>query len=126
MVLLHSFLSTAMAFLYPMLATADPISQDGLCGANGGSTTCVGSAFGNCCSLSDYCGSGDDYCNYSFCLQHWSTCDNPTVHTPISTDGSCGSEGYGLTCTGSAFGGCCSIYGSCGDTYEYCNVVNCD
>lgn len=38
-----------------------PISQNGLCGTQGGET-CTGSVWGACCSQWGYCGNGDDYC----------------------------------------------------------------
>ncbi|KAF2690172.1 carbohydrate-binding module family 18 protein [Lentithecium fluviatile CBS 122367] len=41
---------------------------------------------------------------------------------PVSKDGNCGSSS-GQTCLGSSFGNCCSRYGYCGSTNEYCLVT---
>ncbi|KAL4940605.1 hypothetical protein BDV06DRAFT_223901 [Aspergillus oleicola] len=47
-------------------ANAKTISPDGTCGmgsnGNGKGYTCAGSAFGECCSASDYCGLTAEYC----------------------------------------------------------------
>ena len=43
--------------------------------------------------------------------------DDPDGPMPISTDGSCGD---GTTCQGSEFGDCCSQYGWCGSSVDYC------
>ncbi|KAE8443402.1 hypothetical protein EG329_001883 [Mollisiaceae sp. DMI_Dod_QoI] len=39
---------------------------------------------------------------------------------PVSTDGSCGN---GVTCAGSTFGTCCSEYGFCGSSSDYCRAL---
>lgn len=52
--------------------TAGNISIDGTCGGDAG-LTCAGSAFGDCCSSSDYCGSTSDYCG-SGCQADFGTC----------------------------------------------------
>ncbi|KAJ4992476.1 Chitin deacetylase-like protein 9 [Stagonosporopsis vannaccii] len=44
-----------------------------------------------------------------------------TPDVKISTDGSCGGTS-GFTCSGSAFGDCCSEYGWCGSTSIYCDA----
>ena len=47
-------------------SAAIPISTDGSCSTNG--RTCLGSAFGNCCSASNYCGTSAAYCSTgTFC-----------------------------------------------------------
>jgi peptidoglycan/xylan/chitin deacetylase (PgdA/CDA1 family) len=50
------------------------------------------------------------------------TTSNPgTIPTEVSLDGTCGgSSGY--TCQGSSFGDCCSQYGWCGSTTNYCDT----
>ncbi|KAL1301457.1 hypothetical protein AAFC00_005707 [Neodothiora populina] len=50
---------------------------------------------------------------------------NPCPAQTISPDGTCGTYN-GYTCAGSIFGSCCSIYGYCGDTSEYCALATCD
>ncbi|KAL2354375.1 chitin binding protein [Cryomyces antarcticus] len=39
----------------------------------------------------------------------------------VSTDATCGGN-TGLTCSGSTFGNCCSMYGWCGSTASYCGT----
>ncbi|KAF2468474.1 uncharacterized protein BDR25DRAFT_231537 [Lindgomyces ingoldianus] len=41
------------------------------------------------------------------------------AYTEISHDGLCG---HGVSCLGSMFGNCCSKYGFCGSTLDYCGV----
>ncbi|KAF1344879.1 glycoside hydrolase superfamily [Delphinella strobiligena] len=57
--------------------------------------------------------------------QTLNTEQDPCRAQTVSTDGSCGTYN-GLTCAGSMFGQCCSIYGYCGDTSEYCATASCD
>jgi peptidoglycan/xylan/chitin deacetylase (PgdA/CDA1 family) len=45
----------------------------------------------------------------------------PSGGCPISSNGLCGSQG-GATCSGSAFGTCCSQFGFCGSGSDYCGV----
>ncbi|KAF1830235.1 chitin binding protein [Decorospora gaudefroyi] len=45
----------------------------------------------------------------------------PPSGTPVSTDGTCGTQG-GATCVGSSFGNCCSQYGWCGSTPDHCGA----
>jgi peptidoglycan/xylan/chitin deacetylase (PgdA/CDA1 family) len=45
----------------------------------------------------------------------------PTGALTVSTDGSCGN---GVTCSGSRFGSCCSQYGFCGTSDDYCLPAN--
>ena len=40
----------------------------------------------------------------------------------ISQDGLCGPDAPGVTCIGSLFGDCCSEFGFCGSTADYCGV----
>ncbi|KAK8216368.1 chitin binding protein [Phyllosticta capitalensis] len=97
--------------------TPTAISQDATCGGTSG-LTCLGSAFGNCCSVNGWCGSTSDYCADG-CQVQFGTCSNSTGS--VSPDGSCGgSSGY--TCLGSSKGNCCSQYGYCGATTDYCGT----
>lgn len=41
---------------------AVPASVNGICGAFNGSTTCLGTGYGNCCSQFGYCGKTDLHC----------------------------------------------------------------
>ncbi|KAI0879716.1 carbohydrate esterase family 4 protein [Hypoxylon argillaceum] len=111
------------------------VSTEGNCGSG---VTCQGSKFGNCCSVNGYCGSSIDYCGAG-CNPLFGSCtagDDPLPSDPpiptstlsgpaptgtlkVSTDGSCGS---GVTCDGSGFGTCCSQFGFCGSTTDYCSA----
>ncbi|KAL4936505.1 hypothetical protein BDV06DRAFT_216622 [Aspergillus oleicola] len=75
------------------------VSEDGTCGSSNGNTVCKGSSFGDCCSISGYCGDGVDYCGPGNCVSgpDW---------------------GY-TTCTNPNFGSCCSVYGYCGDDTDF-------
>lgn len=56
--------------------------------------------------------------NYDYCVY-------PVTQPPLSTNGLCGPDhGYGV-CEGSGFGDCCSFYGYCGSTDDYCLSGNC-
>ncbi|KAL2258723.1 hypothetical protein VTK26DRAFT_7855 [Humicola hyalothermophila] len=63
-------------------------STDGTCG-NG--VTCVGTPWGDCCSVYGYCGAGEDYCSAEKgCQAAWGECDgvapsSPTRRSIIST-----------------------------------------
>ena len=97
---------------------ASNISTDGTCGSKNGKV-CKGSAFGDCCSSSGYCGNTTDHCAVaSGCQPGFGSCDQTTGN--ISIDGSCGKNGK--TCKGSAFGNCCSSSGYCGSTTAFCGA----
>lgn len=92
-------------------------STDGTCGHG---STCIGSKFGECCSLHGFCGSATAFCSpEAGCQLEFGTCvlDNAAGIQP-SFDGSCGN---GRTCTGSSFGTCCSASGFCGSIPAYCS-----
>ncbi|KAF2743395.1 carbohydrate-binding module family 18 protein [Sporormia fimetaria CBS 119925] len=93
------------------------ISRDGSCGGKTGQT-CLNSVFGSCCSQHGYCGDSPAYCATG-CQSKWGTCTNSETPQParISKNGQCGN---GVTCLGSSFGDCCSQYGYCGRTKDYC------
>ncbi|RSL47522.1 hypothetical protein CEP54_013369 [Fusarium duplospermum] len=52
---------------------AVPASLNGICGAFNGSTTCLGTGFGNCCSQFGYCGKTDLHCG-SGCQAGFGSC----------------------------------------------------
>ncbi|KAL2835673.1 hypothetical protein BJY01DRAFT_223313 [Aspergillus pseudoustus] len=97
-------------------------SIDGNCGSNSDSSaTCLGSEFGNCCSVKGYCGSTDLYCGEG-CQLEFGTCNDASVQT-ISRTGSCGSTlTSNVTCQGSTYGDCCSKNGFCGGDNTYCGT----
>ncbi|KAI0381043.1 carbohydrate-binding module family 18 [Hypomontagnella monticulosa] len=109
------------------------VSPDGKCGSG---ITCAGSAYGNCCSLNNWCGASIDYCG-SNCRPEFGICSPPdsqiptnqplpngpgtaTPDDPITTTRTGptptntltpsieGDCGNGITCDGSEFGTCCS------------------
>ncbi|ORX84956.1 hypothetical protein BCR32DRAFT_230104 [Anaeromyces robustus] len=93
------------------------ISTDGKCGKDHGK--CPGN---QCCSVYGYCGTGSDYCNK--CQSDWGYCpksqseDSASISSEkISDDGKCG-KNYGKCPSGE----CCSKYGYCGTTSEYCTT----
>ncbi|PYH42397.1 uncharacterized protein BP01DRAFT_303398 [Aspergillus saccharolyticus JOP 1030-1] len=94
------------------------VSTNGL-GGNG--TTCLGSSFGDCCSISGYCGSTSDYCTAGICDATHGLC---VSGNPVSLDGLCASQSStNATCAGSD---CCSVNGYGGSTGEYCGIGTCD
>ncbi|KAF2669033.1 FAD-binding domain-containing protein [Microthyrium microscopicum] len=116
-------------------------SPDGSCGGATG-YTCSGSSFGACCSQFGYCGNGDAWCSTG-CQSSFGTCTgsgspssssivkrsssspapsaSPPPSTKTSTDGSCGGS-QGMTCIGYSQGNCCSQWGYCGSTSDYCGT----
>ncbi|CAG8897085.1 unnamed protein product [Penicillium egyptiacum] len=97
--------------------SAPTVSSDGSCGAG---VTCAESGFGkeyvlthiscvSCCSSSGQC---TDDCG---------SAGNSTV----STNGLCGPDNSYMTCPGSEFGDCCSIFGYCGNGTQFCGAGNC-
>ncbi|OJD12127.1 hypothetical protein AJ78_07231 [Emergomyces pasteurianus Ep9510] len=99
------------------------VSFDGTCGPLfRDNRTCIGSKFGDCCSMTGYCGTGPDWCGYGNCYS--GACD--TSLGSISTDGTCGPRFPGnMTCVGSAYGECCSTSGFCGSSSRYCGIAVC-
>ena len=66
-----------------------PDGSDGICGGN---YTCLGSAYGDCCSLNGYCGNATDYCLVDNCDPRFGRCggidascqaDTTTVTTTV-------------------------------------------
>ncbi|KAK1959974.1 polysaccharide deacetylase [Colletotrichum sublineola] len=117
-----------------------PISVDATCGPNAGNATCAGSTFGNCCSQNGWCGSTSDYCGtgcqagYGNCTVSSATVSSAaaavaasgtSAAVPViltSLNGNCGPNYGNTSCTGSAFGNCCSQNGWCGSTSDYCGT----
>jgi hypothetical protein len=115
---MHAFLWTL--FIVPLLSNALGGQNTGTCGPATG-LTCTGSAFGDCCSKWNHCGSSDIHCGVG-CQPEYGDCfelEDLETDTNVSPDGSCGGED-GYTCAGGAFGGCCSTYGYCGKSELHC------
>ncbi|KAI0132936.1 hypothetical protein BJ170DRAFT_265966 [Xylariales sp. AK1849] len=120
----------------PTPTSTSNTSPDGTCGEAYYNYTCAGSQFGDCCSSYGYCGSASDYCDVSAgCLPAFGTCSETSTTTStaatatptgltVSTNGGCGTDYEDMTCAGSGFGDCCSAYGYCGSSSEYCAVSN--
>ncbi|KAL7274155.1 hypothetical protein RUND412_002955 [Rhizina undulata] len=120
---------------------AGDYSTNGQCGpANGGLICDPNSTVytGTCCSQYGWCGNTPAHCGDG-CLSGCTVTGTTTTATPVTTaavesstasgtaarsDGRCGTAYGGATCTGSAFGGCCSEYGYCGTTVDHCLVAN--
>ncbi|KAF1363016.1 hypothetical protein EJ07DRAFT_162968 [Lizonia empirigonia] len=77
------------------------VSHDGSCGSG---VTCLGSAFGGCCSSTGQCGSTTEFCG-SGCQINFGHCQD-TVGKPSPDD--------------SKFAGCCSQFEYCGEGPEFC------
>jgi Chitin recognition protein len=96
-------------------------STDSRCGPDFAGKTCLGTPYGDCCSIYGWCGSASDNCGHSVCNPQYGTCDPAPPPGPlVSQDGVCGTNGR--TCAGSTFGGCCSQYGYCGDASGFCGT----
>jgi hypothetical protein len=96
-------------------------SPDGTCGGKT-NYTCANSGIGNCCSSYGFCGSTTAFCLPSHgCQPSFGACSLPPINgTTPSTDGICGGS---VTCSGGVFDGyCCSSYGFCGTTEEFCAI----
>ncbi|KAF2463623.1 FAD-binding domain-containing protein [Lindgomyces ingoldianus] len=80
--LLASILSLGLVSANPLVPRALKVSTDGSCG---GTTTCQGSTFGNCCSQYGWCGSSSAYCGTG-CQPAFGTCSgSPSTVKPTST-----------------------------------------
>ncbi|TQN71228.1 Chitin deacetylase [Colletotrichum shisoi] len=128
-----------------------PVSTNGECGSGNG-RQCVGSAFGNCCSQYNFCGSTSGHCGTG-CQSAFGTCNagssssagssvSSSAGTPASSAASTrvsstnpaaatntrlstsGECGgtAGFNCLGSNFGDCCSPYNYCGNTTAHCDT----
>jgi hypothetical protein len=103
---MQTFVLALAAFTTIRTSYAAPglgVSKSARCGPSFG-LTCKGSAFGNCCSSQNYCGSTSTYCGIG-CQAGYGTCSSTPSSIKVSTDGSC--AGNGKTCLGSKFGDCC-------------------
>ncbi|XP_055806191.1 chitin-binding lectin 1-like [Solanum dulcamara] len=86
------------------------------CGRQAGGRKCIKP--GECCSLFGWCGTTIAYCAPENCQ---SQCVKPSP--PPSAYPRCGRQGGGGKCIKT--GECCSIYGWCGTTSNYCAPKNC-
>ena len=101
----------------PQFGTCKVVSEDGKCGsASTVNATCLGSTFGDCCSVKGNCGTGPAFCaDINLCQPTFGTC------TVTPKDGKCGSASTtDASCPGSTFGDCCSPAGNCGKTLSHC------
>ncbi|KAG0130030.1 hypothetical protein HOY82DRAFT_520964 [Tuber indicum] len=98
-----------------ILAQNTTVSPDGSCGGKTG-YTCLGTSFGNCCSLYGWCGSSTDHCSGG-CQANFGTCSG----TNLSPDGTCGPASNNYICSPN-FGNCCSGAGYCGNSSSHCGA----
>ncbi|KAF2437067.1 hypothetical protein EJ08DRAFT_655210 [Tothia fuscella] len=103
------------------------VSADGKCGPKvAANITCVGSPFGDCCSIGGYCGNGTAYCGAGNCVA--GSCSGAAL-TPdgpqYSKDGSCGATHSNWLCGDKEWGPCCSNYGFCGSDEAHCGAGIC-
>ncbi|KAH7036441.1 hypothetical protein B0J12DRAFT_631921, partial [Macrophomina phaseolina] len=103
------------------IPTPSNVSPDGRCGPSNGGFSCQGSSFGVCCGANGRCSSTNDACQAD-CQPSFGFC--APAGAKISDNGLCGQQNHKV-CLGSQFGNCCSIYGYCGSTDEYCAPHNC-
>ncbi|KAM3380715.1 hypothetical protein P3S68_006288 [Capsicum galapagoense] len=94
----------------------------GRCGWQGGGGKCPTAL---CCSLSGWCGTTSIYCSREECQ---SQCErppplpSPPPPPPPFPQGRCGKQAAGRACP---TGVCCSIWGWCGTTRNYCGSPYC-
>ncbi|KAI0014616.1 hypothetical protein F4780DRAFT_200481 [Xylariomycetidae sp. FL0641] len=90
-----------------------PVSTNGECGFKKGGYVCEGSGFGDCCSSTGWCGTGEDYCG--------SGCQSgKCLDGGITTDGTCGVANNNMLCGTWEQGSCCSSSGFCGSSEAHC------
>jgi hypothetical protein len=127
----------------PVPTPTGPTSLDGQCGGTLGKP-CIGftgpDGPSECCSPAGWCGNKEAYCGTgcnplfgkcgvqpSVSASTMSAAPLPTASHPIANalTGECG-PAVGKTCKGFTHGGvqaeCCSQYGYCGNTIEYCGT----
>ncbi|KZL86484.1 chitin recognition protein [Colletotrichum incanum] len=104
----------------PAAATNTKISTNGQCGGTGG-FNCLGSNFGDCCSPYNYCGNTPDHCDTG-CQSNFGRCSGTGANIKVSLNGACGIPNGNTTCSGSAFGNCCSQYNFCGSSTAHCGT----
>ncbi|OHW92115.1 chitin recognition protein [Colletotrichum incanum] len=104
----------------PAAATNTKISTNGQCGGTGG-FNCLGSNFGDCCSPYNYCGNTPDHCDTG-CQSNFGRCSGTGANIKVSLNGACGIPNGNTTCSGSAFGNCCSQYNFCGSSAAHCGT----
>lgn len=108
--------------------SSPPLSTNGRCGRDFNNALCSN---GECCSQWGYCGTTVDHCGtgcQSNCLQSTqsSTLSPTPLSTPspmasplISTNGRCGRDFSNTLCPD---GGCCSQWGYCVSSADYCGT----
>ncbi|CEJ94168.1 hypothetical protein VHEMI09717 [[Torrubiella] hemipterigena] len=138
--------------LFQVFPSAADISHDGKCGPLAGGRTCLGSGFGDCCSLDGECGSDYNVCSphvecagsagckvgHGACQPAYGKCWASAHGSQVSPFGDCNISIYSewepptlqgastVSCNGSAWGQCCSNQGRCGSSEGYCGRGNCN
>ncbi|KAK4147058.1 uncharacterized protein C8A04DRAFT_34602 [Dichotomopilus funicola] len=62
--------------------TGTGTSTDGSCGRG---VSCLGTEWGDCCSVFGWCGSSDDYCSPDKCQPDWGTCSGGSASSVTTT-----------------------------------------
>ncbi|KAI1845686.1 hypothetical protein JX266_008297 [Neoarthrinium moseri] len=122
--------SLAVASASSLLHQQRDVSPDNTCGNTGAGTAGYTCPTGNCCSQYGYCGTSSDYCSSSNgCQSGFGTCtespdDNDNGSGTVSPDLTCGTTGAGTAGYVCPTGLCCSGYGYCGNSTDYCLASN--
>ncbi|KAH6684069.1 hypothetical protein B0J14DRAFT_3322 [Halenospora varia] len=98
------------------------VSPDNTCGslfsgANNNYTCDATNNQGACCSQYGYCGNTTDYCDTG-CQSDFGTCTPTNTQPGTGDDLSCGPQNGNKVC---GSGLCCSQYGFCGNSTDYCS-----
>ncbi|KAM3380718.1 hypothetical protein P3S68_006291 [Capsicum galapagoense] len=94
-----------------------PPYAPGQCGMQAGGRKCPP---GLCCSLSGWCGATEEYCREGECQSQCHS--NLTSHKTQEGQRECGYQGCYKKCPP---GSCCSLWGWCGTTKEFCGKYVC-
>ncbi|KAI1443975.1 carbohydrate-binding module family 18 [Annulohypoxylon stygium] len=128
--ILASLSTTSLAFTLPPWLSQRDVSPDLTCGNTGAGTegyTCPDSL---CCSQYGYCGNTTNYCSTG-CQDQFGICggsggdgDEPGDDGDggVSPDLTCGTTGAGENGYICPTGMCCSQYGYCGNSTDYCET----
>lgn len=95
------------------------VVEERRCGADIPGASCPD--FAPCCSRWGYCGAGDAFCGAGCQAGPCEDLRNqPPAASPANEEGRCGKDFSGPACPD--FAPCCSRWGFCGSTQEYCGL----
>ncbi|KAL7267765.1 hypothetical protein RUND412_009632 [Rhizina undulata] len=115
----HPLVDTTLHSLFKRVDSPDNTCGSAYSGA-GNNYTCGSTNIGTCCSQYGYCGNSTDYCGTG-CQIEFGTCTggSDVAAAPTTDDFLCGATNDNLICSGVQ---CCSQYGYCGNTTDYCGT----